>query len=76
MTTRGVRDRVNIYLELAGIKRGPTRRITPYSLRHTAATLMASQGATADEIRKRLRLGSVATALLYINRSLHSPDNT
>ncbi len=68
MTTRGVRDRVNAYLEQAGIKQGKLRKITPYSLRHTAAVLMAENGASADEIRRRLRLGSVATAMLYINR--------
>ena len=68
MTTRGVRDRVNSYLERAGIKQGRLRKITPYSLRHTAAVMMAEQGATADEIKRRLRLGSIATAMLYINQ--------
>ncbi|MEW6510598.1 MAG: tyrosine-type recombinase/integrase [Bacteroidota bacterium] len=66
MTTRGVRDRVNIYLEQSGLKRGIDRRVTPYSLRHTAAALMARAGATADEIKARLRLGSVATAMQYL----------
>jgi site-specific recombinase XerC len=66
MTTRGVRDRVNIYLEQSGLKRGNDRRVTPYSLRHTAAALMARSGATAEEIKVRLRLGSVATAMQYL----------
>ena len=66
MTTRGVRDRVNIGLTAAGVKRGRLRRVTPFSLRHTAALLMAQEGATADEIRRRLRLGSNATATLYL----------
>ncbi len=69
MTTRGVRDRVNYYLEQTGIKQGKLRRITPYSLRHSAAVRMAEAGASADEIRDRLRLGSVATAMLYIQRT-------
>ncbi len=69
MTTRGVRDRVNMYLERAGIKQGRIREVTPYSLRHTAAILMAANGATAEEIRDRMRLGSIATALLYVNQS-------
>ena len=67
MTTRGIRARVNFYLESGGIKRGRLRKLTPYSLRHTAALMMADAGATAEEIRKRLRLGSIATAMLYVN---------
>ena len=69
MTTRGVRDRVSHYLVRAGLKGDGGRRITPYSLRHTAAVLMAGQGASAGEIRDRMRLGRVATAKLYINQS-------
>ncbi len=69
MTTRGVRDRVSHHLVRAGLKGDRGRRITPYSLRHTAAILMAGEGASADEIRDRMRLGSVATAMLYINQS-------
>ncbi len=69
MTTRGVRERVNHYLEVAGVKKGRLRQVTPYSLRHTAAVLMAEAGATADEIRDRMRLGSVMTALLYMNKA-------
>lgn len=66
MTTRGVRDRINIGLSAAGVKHGKVQRVTPFSLRHTAALLMAQEGATADEIRLRLRLGSNATASLYL----------
>jgi integrase/recombinase XerC/integrase/recombinase XerD len=69
MTTRGVRDRVSHYLVRAGLKGDGGRRITPYSLRHTAAVRMAGEGASAAEIRDRMRLGSVATAMLYINQS-------
>jgi integrase/recombinase XerC len=69
MTTRGIRDRVNMYLERAGIKQGRLREVTPYSLRHTAAVLMADRGASADEIRARMRLGSVATAMIYVNHT-------
>lgn len=68
MTTRGVRDRVTLYLERSGIKGDGTRRISPYSLRHTAALLMAGAGATAAEIQSRMRLGSVATAMLYLRQ--------
>jgi site-specific recombinase XerD len=74
MTTRGVRDRICMYLEEAGLRQQGGRRITPYSLRHTAAVLMADKGATADEIRVRLRLGSNATAMLYINSAHKNSD--
>ncbi len=67
MSTRGIRERVTFYLESAGIKRGRLRKLTPYSLRHTAALMMADAGATAEEIRQRMRLGSIATAMLYLN---------
>jgi integrase/recombinase XerC len=66
MTTRGIRDRVNLGLTTTGVKGGSVRRISPFSLRHTAALLMAQEGATAEEIRQRLRLGSNATATLYL----------
>ena len=69
MTTRGVRDRINASLVTAGLKQHPDRRITPFSLRHTAAVLMARHGATADELRERLRLGSLMTARLYLEES-------
>jgi integrase/recombinase XerC len=76
MTTRGVRDRVSHYLVRAGLKGDGGRRITPYSLRHTAALRMAVEGASAAEIRDRMRLGSVATAMLYINQSKEQLSGT
>ncbi|MDE3056890.1 MAG: tyrosine-type recombinase/integrase [Bacteroidota bacterium] len=68
MTTRGIRQRVTMYLERAGIKNGKVRRITPFSLRHTAASLMATSGATVEELQSRFRIGSAATAMLYMKR--------
>jgi integrase/recombinase XerC len=72
MTTRGIRDRINTYLAAAGVKNQEHKRITPFSLRHTAAVLLARRGATADEIRERLRLGSLMTARLYLEESQNS----
>jgi integrase/recombinase XerC len=74
MTTRGVRERVNHYLEIAGVKQGRVRKITPFSLRHTAALMMVEAGASADEIKERMRLGSIMTALLYVQQSQHNGD--
>lgn len=69
MSTRGVRERVNRSLVAVGIRRGKNGRISPGSLRHTAALLLAASGATADEIRNRMRLGSVETAMLYVKQN-------
>jgi len=74
MTTRGVRDRITVHLSASGIRRETGGNITPYSLRHTAAVLMAREGATADQIRDRMRLGSLITARLYMEHS--STDKT
>jgi len=67
MSTRAVRDSVNDLLERAGL-RNDARSITPFSLRHTAALLLARSGATAEEIRSSMRLGTVATARLYLEQ--------
>ena len=72
MTTRAVRDRVNEYLEQAGIRTARTRaRVTPRSLRHTAALLMAAEGATPDDIQRRLRLGTLQTVYVYLQAFHH-----
>lgn len=68
MTTRGISERVNYYLKRAGIKRNRSRRLTPCSLRHTAAMMMVDAGATPEEIQRRMRLGSIATAMIYVNQ--------
>ncbi len=68
MTTRGIRERVNYYLETSGVKQGKARRITAFSLRHTAALMLVEQGATAEELIKQLRLGSVMTAEVYLKQ--------
>jgi site-specific recombinase XerD len=72
LTTRAVRDRVNEYLEMAGIRTARTRRrVTPRSLRHTAALLLAAEGVQPEEIRKRLRLGTLQTVNVYLQPSPH-----
>jgi site-specific recombinase XerD len=68
MTTRGIRERVNYYLEVSGVKQGKARRITAFSLRHTAALMLVEQGVTAEELMKRLRIGSVMTAEVYLKQ--------
>jgi len=69
LTTRSLRDRVNHHLERAGLRTDSSKlRVTPYSLRHTTGLLLASSGASADEIRKRMRLGTLETAQLYLDK--------
>ncbi len=68
MSTRGIRERINDYLNIAGVKRGRVRRLTPYSLRHTAALMMVDNGATVEELKERMRLGSIATAMIYFQQ--------
>ncbi len=69
MSTRGVRERINGYLGAAGVKQGKSGKVSPGSLRHTAALLMAASGASPEEIRDRMRLGSVETAMLYVQQN-------
>jgi len=73
MTTRGIRERVNYHLKRTGIKNSRTRRITPYSLRHTAALMMVDAGATPEELQRKMRLGSLATAMVYVNARKSQP---
>lgn len=63
MSTRGLREIVNRYLRAAGIKE---KGISPHSLRHTSARRLADAGAGADEIRQKMRLGTIATAEMYL----------
>ena len=71
MTTRGIRQRVNMYLEKAGLKSGKARRITAFSLRHTAATIMAQNGASVEELQSKFRIGTPGTAMLYIKKTMN-----
>lgn len=66
MSTRGIRNVVNNYLIAAGIKKQRNSGITPHSLRYTAARRLAESGATPEEIRQRLRLGTIETAKIYL----------
>lgn len=65
MTSRGLRERINVYLTKAGVKNGEARRITALSLRNTAIAMMIRQGADTEEIKKRFRIVKDATVKLY-----------
>ncbi len=66
MTTRGIRDRINMYLENSGVKQGRARRLTAFSLRHTAIAMMAESGASIEEIQSKFRIKKTETVMLYL----------
>jgi integrase/recombinase XerC len=66
ITTRAIRERVNYYLKLAGIKR---KGITPYSLRHTAALLAIEGGAAVSEVKQMLRHKTIDSTLVYFEEA-------
>ena len=65
MTARGMREAVNRWLKESGVKGNRDRRLTPFSLRHTAGVMMVDQGATVEEIMSRMRIEWRPTAQLY-----------
>lgn len=67
MTSRGLRERINFYLEKAGVKNGEARKITALSLRLTAIKMMAQQGASIDEIKKKFHIVKELTVKRYLD---------
>lgn len=62
LSVRGIRGIVTFYLKKAGIKR---KRLTAYSLRHTAATEALKNGADLKAVRDMMRHRSMNTTLKY-----------
>ncbi len=69
MTSRGIRERINFYLEKAGVKNGEVRKITALSLRLTAIRTMAQQGASVDEIRNKFHIVKELTVKRYLQNN-------
>jgi integrase/recombinase XerC len=69
LNTRSVRSRINIYLKRAGIKRDG---ITPHSLTHTAAVFWFDAGLGVEEVRERLRHGTLDTTLIHVRKKAAS----
>ena len=65
LNTRTVRGRVVYWLEKAGIQR---RGVTPHSLTHTAALLWLNAGLSVDEVRRRMRHGTLDTTMIYFKQ--------
>jgi site-specific recombinase XerD len=68
MTSRGIRERINFYLEKAGVKNGEARKITALSLRLTAIRMMVQQGASVEEIKKKFHIVKELTVLRYLEK--------
>jgi integrase/recombinase XerC/integrase/recombinase XerD len=65
LNTRSVRARVNTRLRAAGLKRAD---ISPHSLTHTAALLWLAQGVPVEEVRRRMRHGTLDTTMIYFRK--------
>ncbi len=65
LNTRSVRSRINHHLEKAGIKR---KGITPHSLTHTAALLWLGDGMSVEDVRQRMRHGTLDTTMIYFRQ--------
>jgi len=65
LNTRSVRSRINHHFENAGIKR---KGITPHSLTHTAALLWLGDGMSVEDVRLRMRHGTLDTTMIYFRQ--------
>ena len=65
LKTRSVRSRINDYLKKAEIKR---KGVTPHSLTHTAALIWLNDGMAIDEVKKRMRHGTLDTTMIYYKK--------
>ncbi len=63
--TRSVRSRINKHLKAAGIKR---RGMTPHSLTHTAALIWLNRGMPLEEVKERMRHGTLDTTMIYYKK--------
>ncbi len=63
LNTRSVRSRVGDLLRRARVKRAG---ISPHSLTHTAALIWLGDGMPLDEVRRRMRHGTLDTTMIYL----------
>ena len=74
LNTRSVRTRIRRTMEDAGLRRPG---LTPHSLTHTAALLWLNAGMSLDEVRARMRHGTLDTTMISLRQQglLHkSPE--
>jgi len=65
LNTRSVRTRIRRAMEAAGLHRPG---LTPHSLTHTAALLWLNAGMSVDEVRARMRHGTLDTTMISLRQ--------
>ncbi|NNF59279.1 MAG: tyrosine-type recombinase/integrase [Rhodothermaceae bacterium] len=65
LNTRTVRSRVNTHLKEAELKRPG---ISPHSLTHTAPLIWLNDGMALEEVRQRMRHGTLDTTMIYFRK--------
>ncbi len=65
LNTRSVRSRINGLLKATGLKRPG---VTPHSLTHTAALIWLNDGLSLEEVRQRMRHGTLDTTMIYFKK--------
>ncbi len=65
LNTRSVRSRINQHLKSAGVKR---KGVTPHSLTHTAALIWLNQGMPIEDVKERMRHGTLDTTMIYFKK--------
>ena len=65
LNTRSVRSRINGHLKAAGVKR---KGVTPHSLTHTAALIWLNRGMPLEEVKERMRHGTLDTTMIYFKK--------
>ncbi|MBL0331618.1 MAG: tyrosine-type recombinase/integrase [Chlorobiota bacterium] len=65
MSSRGIREAISRRLIDSGVKNNREHQLTPFSLRHSSGVKLVEQGATVEELMKKMRLEWRPSALLY-----------
>lgn len=65
LNTRSVRSRINQHLKSAEVKR---KGITPHSLTHTAALIWLNRGMGIEDVKRRMRHGTLETTMIYFKK--------
>jgi len=60
-----VRSRINTHLKQAGLKK---EGISPHSLTHTAALIWLNDGMGVEDVRQRMRHGTLETTMIYFRK--------
>ena len=65
LKTRSIRGRINQHMKAAEVKRPG---ITPHSLTHTAALIWLNRGMPLEQVKERMRHGTLDTTMIYYKK--------